>query len=187
MSITRRQFLLTTAGTSIGFIVPSFYDKALAYYENHGEPLLLPNRDTDEIIYVRSNSVDGHILNMGDPDEEILPKLTWREFIDEYLNGDDSEFLTEDEQGQEILAYDPEEEVEPEILMDYTQSYPWHEAYDYLSNLDLGSDLIGPHSVGELRYLSGLDYGAVAATDYITLSLLQERLNQLKTGIRILL
>ena len=183
MSITRRQFLLTTAGTGIGFIVPSFYDKALAYYENHGEPLLLPNRDADEVIYVRSNRVDGHILNMGDPNAEILPKLTWREFIDEYLNGDESDFLTEDEQGQEIFAYDMEEEVDPAIVMDYTQSFPWEEAYEYLSNLDLGSDLIGPHSVGELRYLSGLDYRAVAATDYITLSLLQERLNQLHTGI----
>lgn len=75
--------------------------------------------------------------------------------------------------------------MEPEIVMEYTQSFPWEEAYDYILGLDLGSDLTGPYSVGELRYLSGLDYRAVAATDYITLSLLQERLNQLKTRIRI--
>ena len=38
MSITRRQFVL---GTTAGLVLPSFYDKTLTYFENHGEPLLI--------------------------------------------------------------------------------------------------------------------------------------------------
>lgn len=33
MSITRRQFLL---GTSAGLVLPSFFEKAFNYFENHG-------------------------------------------------------------------------------------------------------------------------------------------------------
>ena len=34
MSITRRQFLLSTAGAAAGAIIPSFYHRALEFFEN---------------------------------------------------------------------------------------------------------------------------------------------------------
>jgi hypothetical protein len=37
MSFTRRQFIL---GTAAGLILPSYYDKVLAFWENHGEALI---------------------------------------------------------------------------------------------------------------------------------------------------
>ncbi len=40
MSLTRRQFLLSTAGATVGAIVPSFYFRALEFFEQFGEPLL---------------------------------------------------------------------------------------------------------------------------------------------------
>ena len=52
MSFTRRQFLLTTSGAGIGFILPSFYDKALTLWENHEEVLILPNKDAHTVMYV---------------------------------------------------------------------------------------------------------------------------------------
>ncbi len=35
MSITRRQFLLTTTGVSVGLSLPSFHQRALSLWENH--------------------------------------------------------------------------------------------------------------------------------------------------------
>ena len=37
MSFTRRQFLLSTAGASVGAIIPSFYFRALEFLEQFGE------------------------------------------------------------------------------------------------------------------------------------------------------
>ena len=41
MTMTRRQFLLRTAGSTAGFILPSFLDKVLAFVDQHDEPLLI--------------------------------------------------------------------------------------------------------------------------------------------------
>ena len=48
MSISRRQFIL---GTAAGLILPSYYDKVLTYFENHGEPLLqAPKHATTDLF-----------------------------------------------------------------------------------------------------------------------------------------
>jgi len=39
--MTRRQFLLRTAGSKAGFILPSIFDKVLAFVDQHDEPLLV--------------------------------------------------------------------------------------------------------------------------------------------------
>ena len=65
---------------------------------------------------------------------------------------------------------------------------PHAKAYSYLQELDLGPDLQGNHAVGGIKSISGgpgSDYRAMQAEDHVSLSLLQERLNQLNTGIRI--
>ncbi len=76
----RRQFLLTTAGTGIGFILPSFYDKALSYWENHEEALIVPTKDTDTVLYARQerelelylgSDIDEYRSRLYDEDEAI--------------------------------------------------------------------------------------------------------------------
>ena len=51
MSISRRQFLLSTAGAAGGFILPFFYTRALEFLDQFGEPLLeAPKLVVDELI-----------------------------------------------------------------------------------------------------------------------------------------
>lgn len=50
MSISRRQFIL---GTASGLILPSYFDKVLAVWENHGEALIeAPESTHIELIAV---------------------------------------------------------------------------------------------------------------------------------------
>ena len=60
-----------------------------------------------------------------------------------------------------------------------------------LEGLDLGSDLEGEKAVGETRFIDGPmpgnDYLGVEAADQVSVSLLQKRLNELNTGIRIVM
>lgn len=66
MSITRWQFLL---GTTAGLILPSFYDRAYSFFENHGEPLLIAPKRSGEVLYACSEYVEeGFRLNLGDPE-----------------------------------------------------------------------------------------------------------------------
>ena len=185
MSITRRQFLLTTAGTSIGFILPSFYEKALGFWENHGEPLILPSSNADETLYA---SVFDLELHLGDP-RQPMPTMTWREFIDTYKFGDYSDYLDPDDESGEMLWVDLEDEADPASVLEYWgDEIPSARAHDLMTELDIGPDLTGENTVGEIRLLSGFpgsDYRGVAAADFVSLSLLQERLNQLNTGIRV--
>jgi hypothetical protein len=62
-------------------------------------------------------------------------------------------------------------------------------AYDLLCDLDLGPALAGPDAVGELHLEAGRtivsSYSNVDAADDISLSLLQQRLNDLGMGVRI--
>ena len=62
-------------------------------------------------------------------------------------------------------------------------------AYRLLESLDLGSDLTGAQAVGEIRFIDGdrpgSDYLGAHAPTQLDLALLQKRLNDLDTGIRI--
>ena len=64
-------------------------------------------------------------------------------------------------------------------------------AYELLKDIDLGPRLLGDNSVGEIRMDHGhtmvSSYWNVEAADEISLSLLQERLNALGTGIQIVM
>jgi hypothetical protein len=76
MNFTRRQFLLTTAGAGIGFILPSFYEKALGFWENHEEPLIQRANDAETILYAWSKA--DLELNLGDPHTEPSYDMTYR-------------------------------------------------------------------------------------------------------------
>ena len=62
-------------------------------------------------------------------------------------------------------------------------------AYRLLEGLDLGPDFNSPDAVGEIKFIEcpsiGSNYRGVKADDLVSVSLLQERLNQLNTGIHV--
>jgi hypothetical protein len=65
MSISRRQFLLLTVGAAGGFILPSFYTRALEFLDQFDEPFLeAPKLVVDELIICTER--DGE-LNLGEP------------------------------------------------------------------------------------------------------------------------
>ena len=68
---------------------------------------------------------------------------------------------------------------------------PNSQAFYLLESLDLGPHLEGANAVGEIIFIDGAcpgnDYLGVKATNQVTVSLLQKRLNELGTGIRIVL
>jgi hypothetical protein len=186
MSITRRQFLLSTAGASAGFILPSFYFRALEFFERFGEPFLVaPDRLTQDLNVL---DVCGEYLelNLGDPYLEP-PRLTFREYFERYSPEGIETF--EDDWD---LTRDHLDDLAPDWYIEdcwTLQHGSAARAYHLLSSLDLGDELTGPNAVGGLEYIlgpfPGSNYTAVCAQDEVTLSLLQQRLNDLGTGIRV--
>lgn len=182
MSITRRQFLLSTAGAAAGFILPSYYSRALAFIDQFGEPMLeSPKLVREELIVCTDRCNE---LNLGDPYCEP-PSMTWREYAQKYLDGS----LDDLEEGWEITGSQVDEEAPWDVVVDSwirTES-PNAKAYRLLDSLDLGPGLTGPDAVGDLVFTDGAcpgnDYLGVAADDDITISLLQQRLTDLGTGI----
>ena len=182
MSISRRQFIV---GTAAGLILPSYYDKVFSYWENHGEPLIeVPTSSEIELIAMDWGD-NGRQLNWGDPHAEP-PEMTVREFAIRYF---DSE--------EEFVHWREREDVDFDAQMDWYHvvdtwvrvDSPNARAYGLLENLDLGPDLTGEDAVGKLRFVENTmpcsDYLSVEADCDFTIGLLQKRLNELNTGIRI--
>ena len=182
MTISRRQFIL---GTAAGFILPSYYDKVFTYFENHGEPLIeIPKQTEIELIAI-DRGTDSYELNLGDPWSEP-PEMTLREFATRYF-GSEKEYLD----GNEVEDVDFDAKLDFWDVVDVwsrTDS-PNAQAYRLLEDLDLGPDLTGKDAVGEINFIDGScpgnDYLGVEAADQVSISLLQKRLNDLDTGIRI--
>ena len=182
MSISRRQFIL---GTASGLILPSYYDKVLSYFENHGEPLIeIPKQaDTELLVVDDYGSLQFHL---GDPEAEP-PEMTVREFALEHC-GSEEAYREEWCDGEEV---DFDDFVDPEIVLDYwaRDESSNAQAFYLLEGLDLGPDLNRKNAVGEIRFIDGAcpgnDYLGVEAADQVSISLLQKRLNELDMGIRI--
>ena len=182
MSVSRREFIL---GTAAGLILPSFYDKVFTFYENTGEALLqAPRKTAIELIAIDWGG-SGYELNLGDPHQEP-PEMTVREFAIRYF-GSDEEFV--DCRDEEDVNFDAQMD-EWDVLDTWArQESPNARAYRVLENLDLGPQLTGEDAVGEIRFIDGPcpgnDYLGVEAPTTLDISLLQKRLNDLDTGIRI--
>jgi hypothetical protein len=188
MGISRRQFLLSIPAAGAGFILPSYFDKAVDVLAQTGEPLIIPPEECLTELIAVDQGFGEFQLNVGDPWKEP-PRMTLREFIGRYYESDVDSYVVENCDGEEELDLDAE--VDPLRVMEtwaLTDS-PNALAFGLLYGLDLGADLHGPGAVGELQFIDGPcpgnDYIGVHATDALTLSLLQERLNQLNTGIHI--
>jgi hypothetical protein len=185
MTTSRRQFLLNTAGASVGAILPSYYFRALQFFEQFGEPLLEAPRQVQRDLYTFHNCDDLE-LTFGDPCD-CPTEMTYREYLTRY----EPEGLLTFERDWGIYPEELDELMSEEQLWDRwdLHSGPQARAHAYLSSLDLGAELIRKDGVGGLELFE--DYGmtscwrGVRYDDEVTLSLLQQRLNDLGTGIRI--
>jgi hypothetical protein len=185
MGITRRQFLFSIPAAGAGFILPFFFDKAVDVLAKTGEPLIIPPDEcVTELLAIDHGTGEFH-LNIGDPWEEP-PRMTIREYIEKYRWSDVEEYI-EDVYGEDA-DIDPDIDlVDDEIVLEAwaVAESPNARAFYFLNNLDLGMELSGPNAAGELRFIQGCcpgnDYTGVHAANLLTISLLQERLNQLST------
>jgi len=185
--ITRRQFLI---GSATGLILPSWLLKAEQYLRNEGEPLLETPKPTIDVLSAFEEG-NGYTLHLNyDPDIEI--KFTWKEMIDRYQ-------LTA---GEPLEDWDwtlrswgykgsPQEFVDSFTALEFwlEREGPTVKAYELLESLDIGPELKQGKYVGNLSFAHGFHPGDwtphVIADDEITLSLLQKRLNDLNTGIKV--
>ena len=184
MSISRRQFIM---GTAAGLILPSWFDKAFAYFENTGEALLEAPTNA-EIELIASSEMGGGLtyeLNLGDPYQEP-PEMTLREYARRYFDGEElyAELWPDDTDFDRKMGF---WEV---IDLWAPQDSPNARAYRLLESLDLGPELTGADAVGEIRFIDGdrpgSDYLAAHAPTQLDIALLQKRLTDLRTGIRVL-
>jgi len=183
MSISRRQFIL---GTGAGFILPSYYDKVFTFFENHGEPLLEIPKQASRTMYAYTWG-DGFEFLL-DGREQESPVITRREYAQRYF-GSEQEYI-------EAFEYDPAEidldepEYPPCVDMAWSRiDSPAAKAYRLLDGIDLGSGFDGDDPVGHLEFMDGpnpcSNYLGVQTEDPVSISLLQKRLNDLNTGIRV--
>ena len=190
MCFSRREFLL---GTGAGLILPSFFDRAVAYFENHGEPLLeLPKR-AEHTLYATYESYYGYELLL-DVIEPEIPDFTLRDYalscyssLEEYVG----EMEAVEPEEADISLYDWDELIDYELAIDMLGRHwlPGGAAYSFLEHLNLGEDLNGLGTAGGLQFIDGAypgnDYLGVHATCGLSLSMLQRRLNQLGESVRI--
>jgi len=192
MSITRRQFLLSIPAVSVGYLIPSFVVRATEYLANTGKPLLVEPSSYDSILFAVDDGTGNYQLNIGDPYAQP-PSLTLREYIDIYYWGDDDDYIEESELTKNEFKNALNEYVDEEVYLEHwaRQHSPNRLAFDYLSCLDLGSEQENNNTDGVIEFIDGPspgnDYIAAHVPNHISLSLLQERLNQLKEGVRIII
>ena len=184
MSISRRQFIL---GTAAGLILPSYYDKVFSYFENHGEALLEVPRDPQIELIADFDLGSEYEFNLGDPHQEP-PEMTLREYARRYFDSEEYYFEFCD-----CVEQDWDRTMDFWEVIDAwsRQDSPNARAYRLLEHLDLGPKLTGRDAVGEIRLIDGdrpgSDYLGAHAPSQLDIALLQKRLNDLNTGIRIVL
>ncbi|MHA7816428.1 MAG: hypothetical protein ACX93N_08135 [Pseudohaliea sp.] len=180
--ISRREFLV---GIGAGLILPKFFDRALAAYDNFGEAILeAPQVPNPSILTARTYG-DGYQLLLGDPDEQPPESMTLREYVERYGYWD---METAEENWD--MALDDQ--------MDFWQYFdtwcredsPNARAYHLLDSYDLGSLRgHGREKAGEIEFIDGPcpgnDYLGVEAATALDLSLLQTRLNELGAGVQL--
>jgi hypothetical protein len=188
MSFNRRQFLL---GTAAGLVLPSFFDKAFAYFENHEEPFLEAPRSASTIMYACAelDGGGGYQMTVGDPWMQP-PDMTVKEFCDHYGETDPELDWMEGWCSDSHGCLDMNAVIVDWRLFDsWLQVHaPYRHAHEYLQSIDLGPQLSGGEAVGALEVqwgMPGSDYVGTHAVDAVTLSLLQNRLTELRSGYRV--
>ena len=185
MDTTRRNFLI---GVGAGLILPTFYEAACKHLLANDSPLILPpSKPTIELLAHDYAGNGSFTLNWGDPYSELpdFMGVSWRDFADEYMDGDYEWVLLANEDDD---AFDLDDTVNPYWAEDHwiLKHSPNGRAYDLLSGYDLGLDHQGAQDAGQIHFIEGdrpgSDYRGVEA-DAVGLSLLQHNLNELNTSI----
>jgi hypothetical protein len=169
--ITRRQFLLGT-----GFIVPTFFDQALSFFENHGEPLLIAPKRPRQILYVATDC--SYEFRLDTPDIDI-PKMTMDEYLDEHWGGVEAYMASLGEEDRpDLNSY-----VDPLQVLDFwgrTDS-PNARAHRLLEDLRFSASSEETRSLSGITFFDGPspgnDYLGVQADDLMAVSLVQHELN----------
>jgi hypothetical protein len=188
----RRSFLI---GATSAIITASFYRDVVRYAERKAAPLIIPPDDYDEILYAVAADNGTFDLYLGNhPLDDSPPDFTWRQFADEAWGWDEEDLV------QHLVEnYGLETEEEAVAILDkpanHNEVLEWYSrhdaanarAYHELEPLDLGPEFGTQRSRGDIRFIDGYRPGddslIVTARDMTSLSLLQARLTELKTGI----
>ena len=119
-----------------------------------------------------------------------LPEMTWREVIERYHCWPEYWEELKDVYGMTDADLDKPTDVDSYIDSWCRLDSPNAEAFHLLNGLDIGTELRHGNKVGGLEFydgpMPGSDYLGVHAECGVSLSLLQHRLNELKTGIKVI-
>ena len=178
----RRQFLIRTAAASGQLILPPFFDRALAFVENHGEALIEAPPEPLKTLYAAYQEegvywiIDGLMPDMIPP-----PAITWREYL-RWSDHSLDDWYLEPEQLDDAMS-----EPHWETYWLYNLS-PNALAYKYLQDLDLGPEFgKSDRAEGEIRFqdapMMASDCRWAEVDDLLSISLLQNRLNELGENV----
>jgi hypothetical protein len=180
--ISRRFFLKGMVATAAGVILPSWVVHAERYIEGEGVPFLEPLNSHQYNLYAVNQGSEYQLL-LGDVFAKPDLHITWEEYFERF-----SCFGTLQEYFE---GEDPIDIPKPHDLVDERQVYeaykywesPSRIAFDYLEDLDLGPELGDDNGVGQINFYDGLspadDSLIVEVPDFLSISLLQKRLNEI--------
>ena len=185
---TRRTFLV---GASAALTVP-IVSNIEWFIEAYGRPLIEPPCNSLETLYIYPD-YDNQIT-LG-PQSFDAQKTTWGEYVAKMIGKALPTRASELDLICEDLGVDPTKldlECDSNRWYDYWayNHSPNATAYHLLDGLDLGPELRGgPGEVGSLSFVDGaapgVDYLGVHVDDYLSISLLQHRLNVIGERIAI--
>ncbi len=181
----RRQFLIRAFSAAGQLVLPRFFDRAFAFVENHGEPLLETPVEPVKKLYAAYQEEGVYWIIDGLMPQGLPPAVTWREYF--LLTGDK---LVNGMEGRELEPSqldDPMDHWAFETYWCYNLS-PNALAYKYLSDLDLGPEFgKSDRAEGEIRFQDaptmGSDCRWAEVDNLLSLSLLQNRLNELGENV----
>jgi len=188
--LTRRAFLKASSGAAAGLFLPSWLVMAENFIESEAKPFLeLPARQETTLHAIDWGFGEYQLALSDDPFEEP-PELTWREFLDHYDIESFEDYVGSDDP-EDFPALSLEDTVDEDALMGYwtRNGSPDAKAFDYLQWMDLGSELQGNDAIGEIQFYDGVHPGndskLVIIPDDLSLSLLQNRLNEMGEAVLI--
>ena len=181
----RRQFLIRAFSAAGQLVLPRFFDRAFAFVENHGEPLLETPVEPVKKLYAAYQEEGVYWIIDGLMPQGLPPAVTWREYF--LLTGDK---LVNGMEGWELEPSqldDPMDHWAFETYWCYNLS-PNALAYKYLSDLDLGPEFgKSDRPEGEIRFQDaptmGSDCRWAEVDNLLSLSPLQNRLNELGENV----
>jgi len=194
---TRRGFLVGAfASAASGLILPSFYERALAYIHDHDTPWLPSPRNAGQTLFARFDT-DTWYLTLGKP-LDCLPEMNWAEIWTMTHGSVEAGLVADHGYTFEQLARVTDPRILEDIPAPDDQADEWsvleaitppeRAAFDLLWPLDLSSDGESDEALGEIEFWEACDrprsdYYGVHVTSDMALSCLQHRLNVLGTGI----